>query len=621
MAKPIKVTGVLSVTSKGYGFVAVDNDEDDIFVPAEKLNGAIHSDMVEIEVYKNRGSVIRIVERKIQNLVGTIMKGKHGAFVIPDDERLGEGFNVVGQVTTDMIEKKVVARFVGDHTVRITEVLGEGVGVDITSIIRSYNLYEEFKNDVEAEAKRAAVNPSDKEIARRLDLRDKFIITIDPADAKDLDDAISLEKLACGCWELGVHIADVSHYVKQDSALDKEAYARATSVYFPDRVIPMLPKSLSNDICSLNPHVDRLTLSCIIMIDPTGVVTKAKVHETIININHRFSYNEIQDILDDKVKNKKLTPWLDEAVKLARTLEGIRQRRGEVVFDVPEPKIILDEETGKIKDVIAYPHLMSHRIIESFMILANEAVAKKFFEFDLPFIYRTHEKPDPMKVGQLIDTLVPFKVQHRLSPMGSTGFDYQHMLDNLSPELKPIIGSMALRSMQKAKYQERNIGHFGLGASHYSHFTSPIRRYPDLAIHRIIKMMINRELSEPKLEFLRDFVKAAAFQSTRMEIAATEAEREVENLKRAEFMRDKIGEKFSGTISGIKEFGVFVYLPNTVEGLIRLENMPDDTYRFDAKQNILVGKRRTYKMGDKLDVIVSAVHMPRRQVEFSAEVQ
>lgn len=614
MAKAKKIIGELSVTTHGYGFVKVDDDEDDIFIPKEKMGGAIHTDIVEVEIQKgDRGEIIRVIKRTIQNIVGTIMKSKHGAFVIPDDERLGTGFNVVGEITSSLVHQKVVARLVGDHTAKIIEILGDGVGTDITGIIRSYNLYEDFPKEVEDEAARVAVIPSEKEIAKRLDLRKKFTITIDPVDARDLDDAISLERCADGFWELGVHIADVSHYVREGSILDTHALARATSVYFPDRVIPMLPRKLSNDVCSLNPNVDRLALSIIMTIDPKGNVLKSQLHETIINVNQRFSY-------DNVTQDKKLKPWLDEAIKLTSELEKARQSRGEVIFEVPEPKIILCEETGKIKDVIAYPHLISHRIIESFMILANETVAKKIHDLELPFIYRTHEKPDPLKIEQLVHTLTPFKVEHRLTPGGASGFDYQHMLSKLAPELKPIIGGLALRSMQKAKYMERNIGHFGLGSSHYCHFTSPIRRYPDLVIHRIIKMMLNRELSEPKLEHLHEFCKTAAEHSTKMEIMATEAEREVENLKRAEFMSDKIGESFSGTISGIKDFGVFVYLPNTVEGLVRIENMPSDTYRFDAKHQVLVGKRRTYKTGDALDVIVSAVNLPRRQVEFSAQL-
>ena len=628
MAKATKVIGKLECTAKGYGFV------EDIFIPAEKLKGALHTDLVEIEVTygvtglaKARGAVTRIIERTLERIVGEVVMGKHGAFLVPDDDRLGtQGFNVLNP-SNEFLNKKVVGKLVGDDGVKIIEVLGndDDLGVDITSIIRSYNLYEEFPKAVEDEAKSVATAPSAKEIVRRLDLREKFVITIDPSDAKDLDDAISLEKTTDGMWELGVHIADVSHYVKHGSALDTESYKRATSVYFPDRVIPMLPRILSNDICSLNPNVDRLTLSCIMTIDPNGSVTKTLLTESIININKRFSYDEIQALID--APNSKKTPskrsksvlnLLQNATKLTKILEKNREKRGEVVFDVPEPKIILCPETGKITDVIAYPRNMSHRIIESFMVLANEAVAKKMHELSLPFIYRTHEKPDPVKVQQLIDTLSPFKIQHRLSPGGASGFDYQHLLSNLKDDLKPIIGGLALRSMQKAKYLEKNIGHFGLGATHYCHFTSPIRRYPDLVIHRIVKMMINRELSEFKLATLREFTQAAALHSTKMEIQATEAEREVENLKRAQYMHDRIGEKFQGTISGIRDFGVFVYLPNTCEGLVRLENMPDDTYRYDAKQMILVGKRRTYKMGDKLDIIVSSVNLPRRQIEFAA---
>ena len=637
-------TGVLDVTLQGFGFVCVSDDEDvpDIYIAKDDLNGALHGDVVEVEekpekwVKRRReGVIVGIVERKIKNIVGTLMKSKTGYFIIPDDERLGDSFDIsewdekLYLFDSPLVGKKVVIKFDVDGNAFLDEVLGDEkqVGVDITSILRTYNLYAEFPKEVEDEAAAVAKKPSEKDVQGRLDLRKKTIITIDPSDAKDLDDAIHLEKRKDGMWELGVHIADVAHYVTENSQLDKEAYERGTSVYFPDRVIPMLPKALSNDVCSLNPDTDKLTLSVIMVIDPNGEVVSHKIHESIIKVHTRFAYSEVQALLDGTHNTlltshlkKKFLPLFQDMAKLTLLVEKKRRARGEVVFDVPEPRIILDESTGKIKDVIAYPHYLSHRIIETFMILCNEVVAEYMHKLEMPFIFRTHEKPAPEKVGRFVEMLKPFAVQHMITPDNPTGHKYQAMLDKLDKDLKPIISQLALRSMAKAKYTEYNLGHFGLGSKFYCHFTSPIRRYPDLVIHRIIKMMINRRISSHKREQLFDFCQRASVQSTKMEIHATEAEREVDNLKRAEYMSDKIGETFLGTISGIREFGVFVYVPsNTCEGLIRIENMPQDNYTFNERQMTLVGRKKTFKMGDKIEVVVAAVNMTRRQVEFRVD--
>ena len=639
------IEGELQMTARGFGFVLMGEGKDDTFVGRGGLNGAIDGDRVLISVRnlpgkRPEGVIVKVLERRILNVVGTVAQGKTAIFIIPDDERLGQSLQVrltnsqrsgnwsgtavgnKGGLAAGGMKfrsgDKVVARFdenLADRRVRIVETLGTGgkVGVDILSIIRQYNLYEEFPNRVVANAQRVAVAPSDAEIARRADLRGKFIITIDPADAKDLDDAINLEKLPDGNYELGVHIADVSHYVTEDSELDEEAYKRGTSVYFPDRVLPMLPTQLSNDVCSLNPNVDRLALSVIMKISPAGEVLSHKICESVIHVKKRYSYMDVQKILDGKSDS-----MLNAAASLTLALEKRRLARGEVVFSVPEPKIILDEATGKIRDVIAYPHLLSHRIVETFMVLCNEVVAREYCELDAPFVYRIHEKPDPAKVTRFVETLKPFGVQHKINPEHATGQAYGAMLEDLPEELKPIVSTLALRSMQKAKYAPDCIGHFGLGAPFYCHFTSPIRRYPDLLIHRIIKLKLNGKLNNKRENQLQNFVADAAVQSSKTELDATEAEREVDNLKRAEYMADKIGEQFSGFISGIQDFGVFVYLPNTVEGLVRIENMPADKYAYNESQMLLVGTKKTWRMGDKIDVIVAGVNLPRRQVEFKA---
>jgi len=646
----------LQVTLRGYGFCIVDNAKADFFVAAEDLKGAVDGDRVLISI--KRGTkrpecvIDRILERRVKNVVGTVMQSKTATFIIPDDERLGQSLEV--RLTKAQISgggwragDKVVAHFCEDYKSRcvyITEILGaaSAVGVDILSIIRQHNLYEEFPAAVVSEAKKVAAEPSAEEIARRTDLRNKLVVTIDPEDAKDLDDGISLERKPGGYFELGVHIADVSHYVAADSELDKEAYKRGTSVYFPNVVLPMLPRQLSNNVCSLTANAPRLALSVLMTMDKSGNVTDHKVVESVIDVKKRYTYSEVQKILDEvSVDNNplgspdakspelvKIEAMLNDMAEMTLALEKNRQARGEVVFNVPEPRIILDERTGKIKDVIAYPHLLSHRIVESFMVLCNEVVAKNMYDLNLPFIYRIHEKPDSAKAARFVESLKPFKIEHKINPENPTGKAYQALIGGLDENIKPIISMIALRSMQKAKYSPDCIGHFALGAKYYCHFTSPIRRYPDLVIHRIIKMMLNRKLSSHKMMELREFTADASEQSSKTELAATDAEREVDNLKRAEYMYDRIGERFQGHISGIQDFGVFVYLPNTVEGLVRIENMPGgsasknkEKYVYNEKQVTLTGTKRTYKMGDKIEVIVAGVNLPRRQVEFTAVSQ
>ena len=632
--------GELHVKPQGFGFVLIGADKPDIYVSRENMNNALHGDRVlvkMIEKGKNKkpeGSIAEILTRGIKNVVGTVIKGKGGSFIVPDDERLGQTLDVesiihLGQTVMEeaISGQKVVARFDGNlksGRVHVTEILGSPVkvGIDILSIIRAHNLYEEFPHEVLTETKKVVRQPSEKEISKRVDLCNKVLITIDPEDAKDLDDAVSLVKKKDGTFELGVHIADVSHYIAEGGELDKEAFKRGTSVYFPNMVLPMLPRDLSNDICSLNPSVPRLALSVFMTIDRNGHISDHRIVESIIKVHTRFCYAEVQAILDgDKEKcktHKETVAIIKNMAELTVLLENIRRKRGEVILDVPEPKIVLDPQTGKISDVIAYPHLLSHRIIESFMILCNEVVAGKMCELEMPFVYRIHEKPDPVKVSRFVDVLKPFAVEHKITPEHVTGHQYQKMIGGLEAGIRPIICSLALRSMQKAKYAPECVGHFGLGAKHYTHFTSPIRRYPDLIVHRIIKLMINRKLSSHKIGELHEFVSEASIQSSKTELAAKEAEREVDDLKRAEYMSERLGEKFTGHISGIADFGAFVYLPNTVEGLIKIENMPDDNYNFNERQMVLVGRKRSYKMGDQIDVTVAGVNMARRQVEFAA---
>jgi ribonuclease R len=591
-----------------------------------------------------------------RSVIGTFIcggKNKSGedmTFIIPDDDRLPKSFDVRtvsdrGQavIPTAIMGTRVVAHFI-DRTnfVDVVEILQKQgkVDVDVLGILRSHNLYEEFPSDVVAEAKTVGkpVNFTAENRGNRVDLRGKTLVTIDPEDAKDLDDAVGLEINPDGTYELGVHIADVSHYVREGSLLDGEAFNRGTSVYFPGGVLPMLPVQLSNVVCSLNPHEDRFCLSCLMTVDKSGNVLKSKIVETVININTRFSYNTVQGILDGDTELckafKPLVPMLQNMAELTKILEGVRHKRGEVAFNIPEPKIVLDEN-GKIASVVAYPHLLAHRVIETFMVLCNETIAGYALEHDLPFIYRIHEKPDPMKVAKFNDMLKPFGIPQTINVDKPSGFDYQKLLRAAHEKggkdgevLEHIISKLALRSMQKAKYSEQIQGHFGLGSKHYSHFTSPIRRYPDLAIHRILKDAINRRLSSHKIEEYRDFVRRAADRSTKTEIIATDVEREVDQLKCAQYMHDHIGEDFTGTISGIADFGIFVELENTVEGLVRIENLPHmndgnskrEFWDFNEKQFILTSNRgRTLRMGDQITVTAIGVNMARRQIEFKAK--
>jgi ribonuclease R len=600
-----------------------------------------------------------------KNVVGTFISAKGGNFIIPDDDRMPQsvevdaiadrGQTVVAQTVSGL---KVVGKFNDKNPshVNVVEILekSNGIPVDVMGILRQHNLYQEFSNEVIAEAKKVAkIEP--EEITKREDLRGKQIITIDPEDAKDLDDAISLEKNPDGTWELGVHIADVSHYVTEGGELDTEAYKRGTSVYFPGGVLPMLPTQLSNNICSLLPNVDRLTMSCFMKLDPNGKVLKSRICNSVINVETRFAYDEVQKIYNgdaDMMKtHKKTLPLLNNMAELTKIIEKNRKNRGEVAFDIPEPKIILDAD-GQIADVKAYPHELAHRTIETMMILCNECVAETALQHNLPFVYRIHEKPDALKVQRFNDMLKPFGITSKIDYEHPTGRDYQNLLEaisakpNMNPEQaeqaenrKRIVSQMALRSMQKAKYSDECMGHFGLGSKHYCHFTSPIRRYPDLVIHRNLKALINRQLSSHKIGEMQQFVSAAAEQSTKTEMTATEVEREVDNLKRAQYMHAHIGEVFDGTISGVMDFGVFVYLPNTVEGLVKVENLPHENgefWNFDDKTMTMTSSIRknklkninpkdaqnarpkTLKMGDKMRVLCAGVNIPRRQIEFSA---
>ena len=593
-----------------------------------------------------------------KNVVGTFINGNKGSFIIPDDDRMPQSVNVRsindnGQAVIEatVSGKKVVGKFTAPDSamVDVIEVLEKthNIPVDVLGILRHYDLNLKFPDEVIDEARKAAkMTPAD--YVGREDLRDQTIITIDPADAKDLDDAVSLKQNKDGTLELGVHIADVSHYVKRGTALYEEAYKRGTSVYFPGGVIPMLPTQLSNNICSLLPNVDRLTLSCFMTIDREGNVVDSRIAESVINVDTRFAYEEVQKILDgdpeERKKHQKLIPMIEAMSKLTDIIEAKRRERGEVVFDVPEPHIVLDAD-GKIASVSAHIQHKANRIIETAMIMANEEVAGYAFDHGLPFIYRIHEKPDSAKVERLNCNLKPFGVQRSIDPENPTGRQYQALLDEVGrkADRKPFIGSdgkpvehlpvktvvaqMSLRSMQKAKYSDEPMGHFGLGVrgdkyGTYGHFTSPIRRLCDLIEHEITKDAINGRTSSHKIGDLTEFVHTAAEQCSNTEIVAVDVERDIDNLKCAQWMNEHIGEKFAGVINGITDFGAFVYLPNTCEGLVKMENLPKqhpkEYWNYDQKNGVLKSQHRSLKMGDGIEVVCVGVNMARRQCEFSA---
>lgn len=627
----------LQGNAKGFAFaVPEDRELEDLFIPARKLNGAMHSDIVLVKKARGggrggsttEGEVIKVLERGFVTVVGKYAPGRSYGFVLPDDSRFGKDIFIPkgatkGSTAGDKVLIKLTSYGLGDKNPEgeVLEVLGqEGTaGVDILSIIRAHNLYEEFPEGVKSEAANAPEQVSEKDKAGRRDLTGHTIITIDGSDAKDLDDAVEAEVLDNGNFLLGVHIADVTHYVKAGSKLDKEAMKRATSVYFPDRVLPMLPRELSNGICSLNPKVDRLALSVFMEIDPTGKVVGSEVAKTVIRTTERMTYDVVTAILEGDgelgLKYKKVVPMLKIMEKLMHALNSRRSARGSVDFEIPECKIILDE-AGKVADILPYPRGISNRMIEEFMLITNETVAEQFYYLKAPFVYRVHESPTEEKTAVMaafvegLGLKMKFKRNEAIQPK-----IIQEVLAAAAD--KPVYGVVSkvmLRSMQKARYHYENLGHFGLAAKFYSHFTSPIRRYPDLAIHRIIKSYLDNGMTG--LEKYEHFVEEASIISSEREKLATDAEREVDDLKKAEFLSTKLGESFEGIISGVTGFGVFVELANTCEGIVRLDNLPQDSYNYDETKFALIGNFHIYRLGDKINITVAAANVETRRVEF-----
>lgn len=615
------IYGVIDASSKGFGFLVRDDGGEDVFIPAQDMNTALGGDRVVCErTGFNRGAgeakVVKITERANTVVVGTFRREGNNGVVAADNPRLGSDIFVKTEHDGGAADgEKVVVKITRYYPLRrpegeVTEILGfpDDAGVDVLSIIRSYDLHEEFPRAVTEEIKQIPDCVPEDKIIGRTDFRDELIITIDGDDSRDFDDAVTVQKLDNGQWRLGVHIADVAEYVRAGTKLDKEAFLRGTSVYFPDRVLPMLPEKLSNGICSLNEGEDRLTLSVIMYIDNLGNVVRHKICKGVIRSRARMTYSGVAAILDgDKELSKRyafLTPMLEEMRVLAQILKNKRTARGNIEFDIPECKIVIDGN-GRVTDVVKYQQLVSHKIIEEFMLACNETVAERFVKEKAPFVYRAHAAPPAEKTQTLIGFVSALGLSFKGNVNAPESIDYARFLASLDDNVSGVVNRVALRSMSKATYESYNIGHFGLAAPYYCHFTSPIRRYPDLMIHRIIKDWLdNGDRAFKKYEGL--VAQVSKHSSDREKLAET-AERKVDDLKKADFMREKIGEEYCGIISGVTEWGVFVELENTVEGLVRTENLPGEGYVYNADLFRLDSPLHTFKLGDSIKIKVDKV--------------
>ncbi|HMM70013.1 MAG TPA: ribonuclease R [Gudongella oleilytica] len=630
--------GVLEGNEKGFGFViSKDRPGEDVFISAENMNGAMHGDKVVVNILKRReasrkqeGEIIRILERANETVIGTYEGNGNFGFVIPDNHKLSYDIFIpkAGSMNAKDGHKVIVELTRWPEPRRnpegsVVEVLGYPweKGTDILSIVRMFNLPSVFPEDVIKEAQAVPMRIPEDEISRRRDLRQLKLFTIDGADAKDLDDAVSIESLDNGGYRLGVHIADVSHYVKDGSPLDKEALKRGNSVYLLDRVIPMLPHELSNGICSLNPNEDRLAMSVIMDIDKKGKVYAHEIFESVINSKARLIYDDVSDLLEGKTstegKLKEVAEELFIMKELMDILRARRERRGSIDFDFPESYIELDEN-GKPIDVRKLERRVANRLIEEFMLVCNETVAERFFWAQIPFLYRIHEDPNPEKVADFLRFIHNFGYSIRGKELHPK--DFQRLTDEIKGSREePVISTLLLRTMQKAVYSSEPGKHFGLAAQYYSHFTSPIRRYPDLQIHRIIKETLRGSLSHRRMEHLEGWLPEVADHTSMTERRAEEAEREVDDLKKAQYMAERIGEEYDGIVSSVTSFGMFVQLENTIEGLVHFSNMEDDFYFFDEENYTIVGERtkRTYRLGDEVRIKVIGADIGKKNIDFA----
>ncbi|MGL4374245.1 MAG: ribonuclease R, partial [Turicibacter sp.] len=629
--------GIISMHSKGFGFVAIE-DMDDVYIPNDDLKGALHKDTVLIKLVPSskgdslEGKVVQVLERGMTEFIGTYYEVKQVGYVKPDEGRYTAIVAIPKNKNKGAVkDHKVLVRVVDYLPNNVTEaevieVLGHknDPGVDILSVVYKYDINPEFAPDALEQAAAVPNEIDPKELKGRRDLRHETIVTIDGDDAKDLDDAVHVRVLENGNYLLGVSIADVSYYVTEGSPLDREAYFRGTSVYLVDRVIPMIPHRLSNGICSLNPQVDRLTLTCEMEINASGKVVNHEIFPSVINTTERMTYNHVNEILmhEDKElceRYASLVPTFKLMYELAQILREARHERGAIDFDLNESKIIVDEY-GFPQDIVLRERYLAERIIEDFMLAANECVAEHIHWMNIPFIYRVHEHPKPERLERF------YKLARAL------GYEIKGTKDNVQPKALQIVSeaakgqpeqvalnTMMLRSLQKAKYSEESLGHFGLAAEYYTHFTSPIRRYPDLIVHRLLRRyLFENDLSSDTISYYTGVLPEVGLQTSKRERDAIDAEREVDDMKKAEYMTQFIDQEFEGVISSVTKWGMYVELPNTVEGLVHVNDLTDDYYEFDEDSLSLIGRRTKtiYKIGDVVKVIVAKASKEERNIDF-----
>ena len=634
--------GTYRKNQKGFGFVKIENQEDEIYISKENSLNALNGDIVEIQILseksenkKEEGKIIKIIRHEKDTVVGTFQKSRNFGFVVPDDKNFG---------TDIFISKSNWGKARNNHKVlvkitkypekgknaegEVIEVIGgvNEAGVDMLSLIKQYELPYKFPEEVVQEAKAYGNKIKEQDIEGRRDLRKDIIFTIDGADAKDLDDAIHVEKLENGNYKLDVHIADVSYYVREKTELDKEAYLRGTSIYMLGRVIPMLPRELSNGICSLNAGEDRLTLSCSMEITPKAKIVSSDIYKAVINVTERMTYTDVQKILDksDKEVLKRYEKYIKDfelMAELATILKEKRRENGYLNLDIPESKITLDEN-GYAIDVQKYETYFSNEIIEQFMLVANEVVAERFYWLQAPFIYRVHEAPGLDKIKELNKVLYNFGYKIKVSKEDIVyPNEFAKILEDVKgKDEEKVVSNIILRTLRVAKYDAENKGHFGIASKYYCHFTSPIRRYPDLFIHRIISKYIENNYMVNDF-FIKKYSKRAekrAENCSERERTATKVEREAEDIKKAEFMENKIGEEYDGIISSVTNFGIFVELDNTVEGLIRYENLGDEYFIYNEEKRQAIGEKTNtiYKIGDKVKIRVVDANKILRKIDF-----
>lgn len=641
IAEKVYYDGVYRKNAKGFGFVKIENEEDEIYIAKTNSLNALNGDEVLIEIIEEKnkvkkaeGKIVRILKHEKDTVVGIFQNNKNFGFVVPDDKNFG---------TDIFISKRNFGKARNNHKVlvkitkypekgkkaegKIIEVLGNvnEAGVDMVSLIKEHKLPSIFPEQVIEEARKCGNKIDEKDIKNRIDLRNEIIFTIDGAEAKDLDDAIGIKKLENGNYKLSVHIADVSHYVKPNSLLDQEALIRGTSIYMLGKVIPMLPRELSNGICSLNAGEDRFTLSCTMEIDKNGNVKSSEIYKAVINVTERMTYTDVQKILDktDDEVFKRYEKYVDIfklMEELALILKGKRLEKGYLNLDIPESKIELDSE-GRVIDISKYETTFANEIIEQFMLIANETVAEKFFWLDAPFIYRVHETPDYEKVQELNKFLFNFGLKIKANKDNIYPKEFSKILEGIKgKDEEKVVSHLLLRTLKVARYEDINKGHFGIASKYYCHFTSPIRRYPDLFIHRIISKYLeeNYDVNEKFIEEYRKQAEERAKQSSEREKIATKVERESEDIKKAEYMENRIGKEYEGMISSVTSFGIFVELDNTVEGLIRFEDLGNEYFIYDEERKRLIGEKTNtiYKIGDKVKIRVKDANKLLRTVDF-----